>query len=218
LDSQVCEVFPAVKDSFLRLSNPNVNEGGNPRLIIAASGARRILVGFDLYGINPTSVIDSSSVISATLVMTIAENADNWGPGRLVSAYPLQDDFTEGSGAHLGLPPSEATPGYGPGVTWNCPADTNVANVVADCPAKWNGGGTFGPASDSVLHTNGLLGDVSWDVTADVQNGTSAWLIKKDTESLGGQARYYSREGSLEEFQTLDFAPRLIVFFGTPEE
>jgi hypothetical protein len=199
-------LIPASKDSVLRSANPNFNEGANPRLMISGNGGRRIVVGFDLDGV-PTG-----SVTSAILVLTIAENPENWSrSGRLLSARPLYDDFTEGNGARLGLPPSRQTAGSGEGVTWNCATDANIANGLADCAPRWNGGGAFGPATDSALITNGLVGDVEWDVTDDVRSGTQRWLISKDNESLSGQITFYSIEGSLEDFEGLDVAPRLII-------
>jgi hypothetical protein len=69
-------------------------------------------------------------------------------------------------------------------------------------------GGTFGPATaPSVLHTDGLNGDVERDVTADVQAGARDWLIRKRNESQGGGVRYYSKEGSLDAFGHVGSAP-----------
>ncbi len=74
----------------------------------------------------------------------------------------------------------------------------------------WNGG-TFGDATGApVAHFNGLTGDVEWDVTADVLDGKTAWLIKKVKEGSNGDVRYYSKEGA-EAAGNEDLAPRLIL-------
>jgi hypothetical protein len=124
---------------------------------------------------------------------------------RTVDAHPLAVDFAEGNGQNAGVPGSQSTRGSGPGVTWNCTEDAEIANQQTDCDPTWDGG-DFGPATAApVLHVNGLSGEVSWDVTDDVLAGASAWLIKKTSESQPGRVSYFSREGHP------DLAPRLIL-------
>ena len=118
-------------------------------------------------------------------------------------------DFAEGNGQNAGVPGAQSTRGSGPGVTWRCAKDAEIANQATDCDPRWNGG-TFGPATaPSVLHVNGLSGAVSWDVTDDVLAGASAWLIRKTAEGQSGQVSYFSKEGSASA------GPRLILE-GTP--
>jgi hypothetical protein len=151
-------------------------------------------------------------VTRATLVLTIAENADNWGRnnGRTVDVHQLLTGFMEGNGKSAGLPDSEMTRGSGSGVTWDCAADANIANQKPDCSTRWRGG-DFSPATAApVVHFNGLTGDVAWDVTADVQAGATGWLIKKTNEALSGQVTYYSKEGA-EVAGESGSTPRLIV-------
>jgi len=199
----------AVKDSFLRSGTKNTNEGANSRLRISSSGNNRTVVGFDVSG------FDANNVTSARLIQTIAENADNWGQNgdRTVDAHSLLESFAEGNGMIAKVTPQSAkTRGTGSGVTWNCAIDNEISDHSADCVQLWNGG-TFGPATaPSVLHVNGLTGQVEWDVTIDAQAGTSEWLIKKTLEGAGGKVRYYSREGALEAGNP-DLAPTLIVDF-----
>jgi hypothetical protein len=129
---------------------------------------------------------------------------------RTVDAHPLTVDFAEGDGQNAGVPGSQSTRGSGPGVTWNCAADAEIANQATDCDPRWDGG-AFGPATaDPVLHVNGLSGEVRWDVTADVQAGVSAWLIKKTDERQAGRVSYFSREGAASTADP-DLAPRLIL-------
>ena len=197
----------AGKDSFLRRGNPDRNEGANPGLRLQASGDNRVVVGFD------QGAIDGfGSVTTATLILTISENADNWGQSsdRTVDAHPLAVDFAEGDGQNAGVPPAQSTRGSGPGVTWNCATDAEIANQQTNCNPTWNGG-TFGPPTAApVLHFNGLSGEVSWDVTDDVLAGASAWLIKKTSESQPGRVSYHSREGA-DDAGDPDLAPRLIL-------
>ena len=185
-------VLAPAKDSFLRAGAVNTNEGANPFLRVQAAGRNRVVVAFDLVG------IDTARVTSATLIMTIVENADNWGPdnNRTVAAHPLLVDFTEGNGKNAGVPGAEATRGNGSGVTWACATDSQIANQRPDCSARWDGG-TFGPATAlPVVHTNGQSGEVQWDVTADVVAGATGWVIKKTNEGQSGQVAYSSKEGT----------------------
>jgi hypothetical protein len=196
----------AEKDSFLRRGNPDRNEGANPGLRLQAAGDNRVVVGFDQGAID-----DFGEVTAATLVLTIAENAGNWGrkDNRTVAVHPLAVDFSEGNGQDAGVPGTEATRGSGPGVTWNCAIDVEIANQRTNCAARWRGG-DFGPATAaSALHFNGLTGEVSWDVSDDVLAGASAWLVKKTSERQPGRVSYFSREGA--DAGDPDLAPRLIL-------
>ena len=161
----------AVKDSFLRSGSADRNEGANPGLRIQASGDNRVVVGFDPAAID--AFLDAKTLTAATLVLTIAANADNLGKSndRTVDAHPLAVDFGEGNGQNAGVPGAQSTRGSGPGVTWNCAIDAEIANQRTDCDPEWDGG-DFGPATAlSVPHVNGLSGEVNWDVTDDVMAG-----------------------------------------------
>ena len=182
----------------------NTNEGANERLILRSFGPNRPVVAFDLSGVS------RSSVTKATLVLTVAKNFHNWGSqGGLVEVHPLLEGFTEGNGKSLNVPFAEQTRGTGVGVTWACATDIDIANSSTDCSPSWKGG-SFGPATASVLHTNSTTGEVSFDVTPDVQAGSSAWLVKKFEENTAGRADYYSREGAAAAGQP-DLAPKLIL-------
>jgi hypothetical protein len=197
----------AEKDSFLRKGNPDRNEGANPGLRLQASGDNRIVVGFDQAAID-----DFGDVTTATLVLTISENADNWGQSsdRTVDAHPLTEEFAEGNGQNAGVPGAQSARGSGPGATWKCAIDAEVANQQTDCDPEWSGG-DFGPATAApVLHFNGLTGEVSWDVTDDVLADASAWLIKKTAEGQAGKVSYFSREGA-DAAGDPERAPRLIL-------
>lgn len=200
-------VLAADRDSFLRNGADDTNEGANERLRIQSSGHNRVVVAFDLSGISTTGLQ------SATLALNIAENSDNWGDGRLVDAHPLLEDWKEGNGRNailVGGGPSDR--GTGEGVTWRCAKDADISNHAGDCGNPWSGG-AFGPATAAGhLHTKFLIGDVSWDVTADVLAGANfGWLIKKREEGQAGQVRYYSREGAA---GNPALAPRLVLVYG----
>jgi hypothetical protein len=185
----------AVADSILAPSSKTLNDGANPLLAV---DTHRAVVAFDLTGIG------AAGLTRVTLRLTLAKPATNWGgKGRLVSVHRLVRPFAEGNGQWFNLPESSRTRGNGAGVTWDCAVDSEIANSVADCAESWNGGSTAaGPASATVLHTNGLTGAVEWDVTTDVlqalsENATSVeWLIKRAVENQNGRAIYHSREGA----------------------
>jgi hypothetical protein len=163
-------------------------------------------VAFDLTGIN------LAAVTSATLILTIADNMNNWGlSGRTVDAHRLMSDFAEGNGLQANVSAAQSTRGNGAGVTWNCASDTEIGNQQTNCVATWNGGDFASPAAPGVLHVNSLTGEVEWDVTADVHAGGSRWLIKKTNEGATGEVAYYSREGSLQATGGLSLAPTLIL-------
>lgn len=196
----------ATKDSFLRDGSENTNEGANNQLRIQATGNNRVVVAFDLSGISTVGLQ------SATLVLNIEENSDNWGPtGRLVDAHRLLANWTEGNGHTVGSQPNFR--GTGEGVTWACAKDTDISNHATDCASQWNGGTFAAATAAGVLHSNGQTGPVSWNVTADVLAGANnGWLIKKQNESQTGQVRYYSREGAVVAGNP-SLGPRLVLVY-----
>ncbi len=177
--------FEAVADSYLRQGMPNQNQGSEPTLRLQSSGHNRALVRVDEQAIE--EVAAGAMLRSATLELEIADNGDNWGAsGRTVEAHRLTSDWSEGS------------------VTWSCPEDADPSNQAPDCAAQWDGGTFEEAASASVLHTKGLLGRVSYDVTADVAAflaGTPnhGWLLKKTNEGAAGRVEYASRDAAPED-------------------
>jgi hypothetical protein len=195
-------------DTFLRDGADNTNEGGNDRLRIQSSGHNRVLARFNLSGISTTGLQ------SGTLVLNIASNVDNWGSsGRLVDAHRLLADWTEGNGINDLLGLLLGFRGTGEGATWKCAKDADIHNFNDDCTTPWNGGTFAAATAPSKLHTNNLTGDVSWNVTADLQAGAgNGWLIKKKSEGQSGQVRYYSREGAALSGNP-NRAPRLVLVY-----
>ncbi|MFQ5570042.1 MAG: thrombospondin type 3 repeat-containing protein [Rhodothermales bacterium] len=206
---QPLEVVSTNKDSFLRSGSKNRNEGAN--LLLHLGDSRRLVVGFDLSGIN------GSTVESASLILTINDDNDpgQWGSnGRTVDAHRLLEDWVEGNGKAMGLPNPEQTRGTGSGVTWKCGIDTAIENTATDCASPWNGGTFTATATDQFLMTNGLSGEVSWDVTADVQAGADSWLLKKTQGN--GNARFYTKEHP-DVAGNSDLAPRLVFTFNAAD-
>jgi len=196
-------------DNFLRSGANNTNEGANERLRIQSSGHNRALVQFDLSGIS------TAGLQSAILVLNIAENSNNWGSiGRLVDVHPLLEDWIEGNGNNaVVVSGAPSFRGSGEGVTWRCASDSDISNQQADCASPWDGGAFASATAAGVLHTNGLLGEVSWDVTEDVMAGANfGWLVKKREEGQPGQVRYFSREGAA-RVGDVSLAPRLILVY-----
>jgi alpha-tubulin suppressor-like RCC1 family protein len=206
------------KDSYLRQGSPNTNEGGNPNLTIQDSGNNRVLVGFD--GLDQLSTV---GLKSATLVLTIMDNSDNWGTNdnHTVDAHRLLVTWTEGNGSNDRV--QQHVRGTGDGVTWNSPSDNDISNQNDD-GNKWDmlnpgkvskQGGKYADATAAGFnHYNNLRGKITWDVTEDVLAGAGfGWLIKKTEEGTSGKVIYYSREYAF-EINNPNLAPRLILQYG----
>jgi len=199
----------STRDTFLRRVADDTNEGANERLRIRNAGNNRVVVAFNMTGISTVGLQ------SATLVLNVAENRDDWGSrGRFVDAHRLLADWTEGNGRNDVM--AGHHPGFrgtGEGATWDCAKDTNIFNERANCGRPWNGG-TYAPATaPGVRQNNHAVGPVSWDVTADVIAGANfGWVIMKREENQNGQVRYYSREGAAFAGNA-GLAPRLVLVY-----
>jgi hypothetical protein len=176
-------------DSMLRAGDRNTNEGANPVLSISGAGNTRVVL---------ESSASATTATSATLYLDIVTNHGNWGPaGKWISVHPLAEGFAEGNGAAWNLPPPGQKSSI-PGVTWNCPTDTNLGNQASDCVEIWSGG-EFGAVIDSVLITNDTVGTIQFDLTTWVNANVGQplrFLIKKDNDGAPGRIDMSSREGS----------------------
>lgn len=196
-------------DAYLRNGSDNRNEGANPSLRVQSSGHNRAVVAFDEQAV--ADYIAEHGISSAQLVFIISDNGNNWGTtGRTVDAHPLTESFAEGNGTSDAVPPNGTTRGEGSGVTWSCAIDTAIENQQTNCSPEWNGGSYSAATASSALITNNQTGEVTWDVTADVLNGSSSWLIKKTMENQNGHIEFYSKEGAAIA-EDMAFAPRLIL-------
>jgi len=194
------------KDSTVAHGRKNANEGGSPI----------ITVGTQIYGVVGFT-LPAGNFTKATLQLTVDPTvygpgsgpASGWGPnGKLVGVYALDEDFVEGNGFKLGL--NVSFPGTGVGVTYNCGADQDISNESKECllPGIYSLKTAANP-TDTFLHTNGMTGVVTFDVTADVLAGKLNWLIKK-AQSGSGEVHYYSKEGAATAGNPA-LAPKLIL-------
>jgi len=86
-----------------------------------------------------------------------------------------------------------------PGVTWECAVDADTDNGdQQDCLVPWTTpGGDLGDATAPAVLASGPAGRVlSWDVTQDVMNGFSAWIVRLRDEGSATQVRFHSEEGA----------------------
>ncbi len=179
-------------DTYIR--SGNANEGTATFLRVRRTGTHRALVRFNQAAI--ASAVGSGILQSATLQLFLESNSDAWSTGREIDVHRVLENWTE------------------LGATYNCGVDTDTSNAAADCAVQWNGGNFAAGATATYLQTNGMLGNVSLDVTADVAAFLSStanfgWIIKKRIESQNGAIDYTSREGSASQ------RPKLVldVFF-----
>ncbi|HSF18160.1 MAG TPA: Ig-like domain-containing protein [Vicinamibacteria bacterium] len=184
------------KDAFLRQGAPDTSEGASTMLRVRQSGKNRALVQFDL------SEPDLSGLLTAELVLTVQNAGENWGEGRMVRAHRLLSDWTEGNGFNA----NGNERGAGPGVTWACATDEDVSDQSPGCLIQWDGGDYAPSSGPGFLHTQGMTGEVTFDVTDDVKEGAPfGWLVKKDDEGQSGLVEYHSKESDPA------LAPRLVL-------
>jgi len=166
----------AATDTQLSIAKPNRGHGWRRSMKLRRGGFDRPFVWFDL-----APLAEEVGVLhGATLELTVVENGNDWGPGRLVDVHRVTAPWTE------------------PGATWNCAHDADTTNTEPDCAPPWTGGERVELPTDSVLHTNDLGGSVAFDVTADVQAFLSGepnhgWMATRGLDG-GGTVRYAARE------------------------
>ena len=197
------------KDTTLRSARPDVNEGAADTLRVA--GGTRSLVGFSA----ATGTL-GANVLGADLLLEL-ESSGGWPEaGGTVDVHALpQLAFRNGNNAAGDGRWREGNGSDGIGATWNCSRDEDIADNATSCypgglSPPWNGAGegrlAFQPATaPGQLHVNDVLGEVRWDVTADLRDlAASEWLIKLADENASGGARYFAREAG-------EQGPRLIL-------
>ena len=115
-----------------------------------------MLVAFDV------GDLDFSTVTGARLILTIDPGFGSTGwrgkGGRAEISY-LKTGFVEGNGINTG-PVEDRVRGTGAGATYECSADTDIANNARDCVKedRWKGAKDRGKRGDRVDLTNDLLG------------------------------------------------------------
>ena len=206
----VTATFNSAGDTYLKSGEPNRNEGAGIFMRIRASGNNRSLVRFDQSALQST--IGSHQILSAKLRLTITDNGNNWGTtGRTVDVHRLLSDWAEGNG-------TESNRGTGPGATWNCATDSNIANQNDDCTGStaWNMNNSslwpfVSAATATTTITSNQSGTVEFDMTSDVQSFMSGssqnygWLVKKTNEGQSGQVSFGTKENTA--------VPQLVVIY-----
>jgi hypothetical protein len=188
--------FPAVADTYITRATPDREYGRAPILRVAKLGPSRALVQVDAAAL--TTALAGNQLVSAQLELSIAANGNNWGAsGRSVGAYRVTTAWSEAA------------------ATWDCPADSNLANHKPDCAALWSGGAFASSPTAAALITRRLAGMVDFDVTTDVAaflGGAinDGWLLAKTDESLAGRVDFVSREANPE------LAAQLVVVLQVP--
>ena len=192
-----------------RTDNRHTNEGGNPRLELEKD--QDVLVAFDV------GDLDFATVTGAQLILTIdpSYGSTGWGSkgGKAEIKY-LEAAFVEGNGVNTG-PVDDRVRGTGAGATHECSADTDIANNARDCAKedRWKGAKDRGKRSDRVDFTDGMLGTLSFDVTADLRNGRTKWVIDVKGSKKNGSIVFFSKEGAV-VVGDFSFAPRLVITTG----
>lgn len=209
----VVVVLTSAKDSFVKADGHSLNAGASPMLVVRHFGRSRALVAFDL------SRISTQKLKKATLVLTIQDASElfRWQEdARYIDVHRLTEDWTEGNGGGSRYIRHDANRGRGPGVTWHCATDAQIANLRPDCNQSWKGGqrAMAAKTTPGAPVTEGAMGELSWDVTQDVMQGAQfGWLIKKAKERSSGSVSFYSKEGAAAAGNP-GLAPRLVLEFG----
>jgi len=191
------------------LDHRHTNEGANPRL--EPERDQDVLLAFDI------DDLDFSTVTDARLVLTIdpSHGSTGWrSKGGRAEIHSLATDFVEGNGINTG-PEVDRFRGTGVGATWECAADQDISNFERDCDRadRWRGARNRSRRGDRVEIPNGLLGTVSFDITNDLREGITRWMVdikgRKD-----GSVIFFSKEGAA-AVGDFSFAPRLVITTGS---
>lgn len=214
------------QDATLLHSKKNENNGANDSVRVAHQVAG--IFGFDVSGAQ--GYPDFATVTSATLRLRICytpadpticpDPSSGWpAGGDKVFAYRLKPGiiWTEGNGNNFPIPDNPH--GAGPGTTWNCATDADVANQSANCKGAdaWKRGGENvqeEPAVGFALITNAMADGtiVDIDVTDALKEGLGldtiiSFFVRRDQGT--GQVSFYSQEGAAKVGQP--YTPRLII-------
>jgi len=187
----------AVADATVLQAAPNDNNGAYSQLALFDS-KHRTVTAFDRDELQ--AFVDGHGLEIAQLVMSAADRSQGGGVHWL-AAVPLHGAFVEGNGETLG-----GDRGTGAGATWNCAEDADISDAVAECVQNWPR--RFGTGKGvRVVEPDGFNGKTSFDVTDDVMDGVSAWVIRLER---GSSAAHHSREAA-DELDDPSLAPTLIL-------
>ena len=180
----------ASKDSFLRESIKESNEGSNDILRVMGAGPtnNRVLIAFDQSQI--LTALNTKSLESATLRVFVVSNDGKWSDSKTLNIHRLTADWKEGNGINA---PFGNFIGTQNGVNWNCASDGT------DC-INWDGGNYDKIPTDSILITNEASGKwIEFDVTSDIKayiddSENNGWIIIKSDEESPGRINFAARE------------------------
>lgn len=194
----------SIADTTIDPSDRNDNDGANPRLMLVANN--RAVFEFD-----PGMVAEfmaQNELGRAQLVLSSADRSEVGGDSWL-QASPLDGTFVEGNGVR-----PEGKRGTGPGATYNCAADAEIADFAEDCLEAWPE--DFNRATGPMARVpQGVMGEVSFDVTNDVAEGMSTWQVRR---LRGGYSEVmHSREGA-EQLGDPSLAPTPILYPADEDE
>ena len=180
----------ASKDSFLRESIKESNEGSNDILRVMGTGPtnNRALIAFDQSQI--LTAVNTKSLESATLRVFVVSNDGKWSDSQTLNIHRLTADWKEGNGINA---PFGNFIGTQNGVNWNCASDGT------DC-TNWDGGNYDKIPTDSILIINEASGEwIEFDVTSDIKafindSENNGWIVMKSDEESPGRINFAARE------------------------
>jgi len=166
------------------------NDGAGP--LLALSRLDRSLLAF------PADLIDGYKsefgLGRALLTLTVAGPLRQRDP-LVVRARPLFRDFAEGDGISHNVRRYLKQPSTEPGVTWYCASDPDPNDRVDDdCLEAWDtmgGDAGFGSAQQVLVDAETM--EIEIDVTQDVLDGHSSWLLER--VDGGRRVVFHSNEG-----------------------
>lgn len=223
-------VLRPTHDSRLMNSHPNANDGAAGLIWLKRSSHVRGVVGFDL----SCQAAATADLSCAELGASVYEGNPRVG-GSYFDAHRLLVPWIEGTQSFnefkFGAAKLGSFGGTGPGTTWDCRIDPEVADNTSEGCApedKWKGANDCGgipcydPSASTAVYVDGDT-TLTWDVTSDVvgETGEASWLLKVQDESVkSGSVKIYTRDGArfMAENETVpggatrfDEGPRLVL-------
>ena len=186
--SETSAILYPSKDTFLRESLKDINEGGNEVLRVMGSGPtnNRALIAFDQNDLE--SVVADKILESAKLRLFIASNDGQWNENG-VSIHMVNTNWSEGAEINA---PFGSFVGTQIGATWNC-------SSLDECK-NWNGGQFSMIPTASITIDNNANGQwIEFDVTGDVMSfldnvENNGWIIMKTDEDSSGRINFIASE------------------------
>ena len=171
--------FVPIADTYVDGNDPGENYGDAHILRIRSRGKDRSLIKFDDAAIR--AAVGSSTIISATLTLSVAKNWENETGTDTMELYRMISPWTEG------------------GATWNTEDDTSSPPWAATPSAM---------AIASNDSTITLSFDVASDVRSFADGAENdGWILKKADECMPGVIDFGSRESDLPPELMISYGP-----------